>query len=87
MKYKNLIDQVLLMFSGLKYAWKYTRLSIILPKHKTINKLHTGLYTCKSVQSLPKYDNVYLWGPLLALNLPVYSPKRSLDLFGTCINI
>lgn len=71
MKYKNLIDQVLLMLSGLKYAWKYT--SIILPKHKTINKLHMGLYTCKSVQSLPNMIiNVYLWGPFLALNLPVY---------------
>lgn len=77
MKYKNLIDQVLLMFSGLKYAWKYT--SIILPKHKTINKLHMGLYTCKSVQSLPNMIiNVYLWGPFLALNLPVYKALKGL---------
>lgn len=73
MKYKNLIDQVLLMLSGLKYA------SIILPKHKTINKLHMGLYTCKSVQSLPNIIiDVYLWGPFLALNLPVYIALKGL---------
>lgn len=45
-----------------------------------------GLYTCKSVQSLPNMIiNVYLWGSFLALILHVYSPKRPLDLFGTCI--
>lgn len=41
-----------------------------------------GLYTCKSVQSLPNMIiNVYLWGPFLALNLPVYIALKGLQIY------
>lgn len=47
-----------------------------------------GLYTCKSVQSLPNMIiNVYLWGPFLALNLPVYIALKGLQIYLVHVGI